>query len=155
MLWVSCSHFIFKKAAYYKQANIPSAHLVPVVSTYVSRYYAEFLLQKPNNKILAGKRKTRCSHRHSNNLSKVQREFLLNFRHKKAQRYAAVELILLMSYWNKSSLSEITTDWFAAYKSGVTQVFSSLLTELVTSVGRAQWHLHLFLCSNISERNKC
>lgn len=46
MICVSCSHIIFKEAAYYNQPNIQSVHLVPSFSTSVSRHYARVLTTK-------------------------------------------------------------------------------------------------------------
>lgn len=114
-----------------------------------SSYY-----KSPTRRYWQVRGKTRCSHQRSNNLLKFKGNFYLTSGKKKAQRYAAVEVILLMSYWNKSPPPVIATDWFAAYKSGLIQVVSSLLTELITSMGRAHQHPHLLLC-NISEKNKC
>lgn len=71
MICVSCSHIVFKEAAYNNQPNIQSVHLVPSFSISVSSHYTEFLLQKLSNKVMAGEKKTRCSHQHTNNLSEV------------------------------------------------------------------------------------
>lgn len=63
----------------------------------------EFLLQKLINKVMAVRRKQGAVISTLTTYLKFQGDIHL-LQAKKAQRYAAVELILLMSYWNKSSL---------------------------------------------------